>query len=235
MKGALDRMTITTPASGPAVVLLSGGLDSTTAAFLARASGFAVHALSFDYGQRHRRELDAAAQIARQFGSAEHRVIRVSLSEWAESSLTGTGSIPDQPDDTRIPSTWVPARNHIFLAIAHGYAEVIGAKAVYIGISQVDYSGYPDCRQEFLDAYQQAADLASKQFVEEGRSIPVIAPLLHLSKAETIRLGLSLGVDYGLTWSCYAGGDTPCGVCDSCRLRSAAFEAAGVADPLLNR
>lgn len=218
-----------------AVVLLSGGLDSTTTAYLARASGLAVHALSFDYGQRHRRELDAAAIIARQLGAVEHRVIRLGLSDWAGSSLTGTGSIPVQLDETGIPSTWVPARNHIFLAIAHGYAEVIGAKAVYIGISQVDYSGYPDCRKEFLDAYQRAADLASKQFVEDGRSIPVIAPLLHLSKVETIRLGLSLGVDYGFTWSCYAGGEIPCGVCDSCRLRAAAFETVGVPDPLLTR
>lgn len=226
-------MTIRTPTSGPAVVLLSGGLDSTTAAYLARASGFAVHALSFDYGQRHRRELEAAAKIARRLGASEHRVIRVGLSDWAGSSLTGTGSIPDQPDDSRIPSTWVPARNHIFLAIAHGFAEVIGAKAIYIGISQVDYSGYPDCRREFLDAYQRAADLASKQFDEEGVSIPVIAPLLHRSKAETIRIGLSLGIDYGITWSCYAGGSIPCGVCDSCRLRAAAFNSAGVADPLI--
>jgi 7-cyano-7-deazaguanine synthase len=228
-------MTIRTPAGNPAVVLLSGGLDSTTTAYLARASGLAVHTLSFDYGQRHRRELDAAARIAAHLGAAEHRVIQVGLSDWAGSSLTGTGPIPDQLDKARIPSTWVPARNHIFLAVAHGYAEAIGAKAVYIGISQVDYSGYPDCRKEFLDAYQRAADLASKQFVEEGRSIPVIAPLLHLSKVETIRLGLSLGVDYGLTWSCYAGGEIPCGVCDSCRLRAAAFEAAGIADPLLAR
>ncbi len=228
-------MTIRTPADNSAVVLLSGGLDSTTAAYLARASGLAVHALSFDYGQRHRRELDAAATVANRLGVAEHRVIQIGLSDWAGSSLTGTGPIPDQLDETRIPSTWVPARNHIFLAIAHGYAEAIGAKAVYIGTSQVDYSGYPDCRREFLDAYQRAADLASKQFVEEGRSIPVIAPLLYLSKAETIRLGLSLGVDYSLTWSCYAGGETPCGVCDSCRLRAAAFDAAGVPDPLLAR
>jgi 7-cyano-7-deazaguanine synthase len=216
-------------------VLLSGGLDSTTAAYLARASGFAVHALSFDYGQRHRRELDAAARIAARLGAADHRIIRLDLSEWAGSSLTGTGPIPDKPDDSRIPSTWVPARNHVFLAIAHGYAEVIGAHAVYIGVSQVDYSGYPDCRKAFLDAFQQAADLASKQFVEEGRSVPLIAPLLHLSKAETIQLGLSLGVDYGLTWSCYAGGDTPCGVCDSCRLRAAAFDDLGIADPLIAR
>ena len=202
-------MTMSTPTSKPAVVLLSGGLDSTTAAYLARASGFAVHALSFDYGQRHRRELDAAARVAERLGAVEHRIICLDLSEWAGSSLTGTGPIPDQPDDSRIPSTWVPARNHIFLAIAHGYAEVINAQAVYIGVSQVDYSGYPDCRKAFLDAFQQAADLASKQFVEEGRSIPVIAPLLHLSKAETIRLGSSLGVDYGLTSSCYAGGEPP--------------------------
>ncbi len=228
-------MTIRTPAGNSAVVLLSGGLDSTTTAYLARASGLAVHALSFNYGQRHRRELDAAAMVANRLGVAEHRVIQIGLSDWAGSSLTGTGPIPDQLVETRIPSTWVPARNHIFLAVAHGYAEAIGAKAVYIGISQVDYSGYPDCRREFLDAYQRAADLASKQFVEEGRSIPVIAPLLYLSKAETIRLGMSLGVDYGLTWSCYAGGETPCGVCDSCRLRAAAFEAAGVPDPLLAR
>lgn len=228
-------MAIGRPAREPAVVLLSGGLDSTTVAYLARASGFAIHALSFDYGQRHRRELDAAAEIARRLGAADHRIIQIALSDWAGSSLTGTGPIPDQPDDSRIPSTWVPARNHIFLAIAHGYAEVIGAKAMYIGISQVDYSGYPDCRKEFLDAYQRAADLASKQFVEDGRSIPVIAPLLQLSKLETIRLGLSLGVDYSLTWSCYAGSATPCGVCDSCRLRAAAFTDAGIEDPLLTR
>lgn len=216
-----------------AVVLLSGGLDSTTVAYLARASGYAIYALSFDYGQRHRRELDAAAAVARAVEAVEHRVVRIDLGGIGGSSLTGHGEIPTGGVTDGIPSTWVPARNHIFLAVASGYAEVVGARAIYIGVSQVDYSGYPDCRAEFLEAYQRAADLASKQFVEEGRSIPVVAPLLHLSKAGTVRLGLALGVDYGLTWSCYQGGESPCGECDSCRLRAAAFAAAGAVDPLV--
>mgnify|MGYP001221530815 FL=1 len=218
-----------------AVVLLSGGLDSTTVAYLARASGYAIYALSFDYGQRHRRELDAAAAVARAVEAVEHRVVRIDLAGIGGSSLTGHGEIPTGGVTGGIPSTWVPARNHIFLAVASGYAEVVGASVIYIGVSQVDYSGYPDCRAEFLEAYQRAADLASKQFVEEGRSIPVVAPLLHLSKAGTVRLGLALGVDYGLTWSCYQGGESPCGVCDSCRLRAEAFAAAGAVDPLVGR
>jgi 7-cyano-7-deazaguanine synthase len=226
-------MTSNRSISGPAVVLLSGGLDSTTAASLASFSGYAIHALSFDYGQRHRRELRSAGEIARRLGAADHRIIRLSLSDWSRSSLTGSGPIPTENDHTQIPSTWVPARNHIFLAVAHGYAETIDANAIYIGVSQVDYSGYPDCRGEFLSAYQRAANLASKQFVEHGKSIPVVAPFLHLQKAGIIRLGLTLGVDYSLTWSCYTGEDIPCGICDSCRLRSAAFDAAGVPDPLL--
>ncbi|MDI3339698.1 MAG: 7-cyano-7-deazaguanine synthase QueC [Sphaerobacter sp.] len=217
-----------------AVVLLSGGLDSTTVAYLARASGYAIYALSFDYGQRHRRELEAAAAVARAVDAVEHRVVRIDLGAIGGSSLTGDGHIPTTPEPGGIPSTWVPARNHIFLAVASGYAEVVGAQAVYIGVSQVDYSGYPDCRGEFLAAYQRAADLASKQFVETGRSIPVVAPLLYLSKAGAIQLGLALGVDYGLTWSCYRGEAVPCGVCDSCRLRAAAFAAVGVPDPLLD-
>ena len=215
-----------------AVVLLSGGLDSTTAAWLARASGFALYALSFDYGQQHRRELDAAARVAHAVEVIEHRVVHLNL-DWGGSALTGDGMIPVASDPGTIPSTWVPARNHIFLAIASGYAEVVGASAIYIGVSQVDYSGYPDCRGEFLDAFQHAANLASKQFVEEGRQIPVIAPLLHLSKAGTIRLGLALGVDYNLTWSCYRGGERPCGACASCRPRAPAFAGVGVPDPLL--
>lgn len=215
-----------------AVILLSGGLDSTTVAWLARASGFELCALSFDYGQRHRRELDAAERVAETLGVSEHQIVRMNLGDWSASSLTGQGDIPTSGVGVEIPSTWVPARNHIFLAVASGYAEVVGASAIYIGVSEVDYSGYPDCRGEFLDAFQRAADLASKQFVEEGRSIPVIAPFLYLPKSGVVRLGLSLGVDYALTWSCYLGGDAPCGVCDSCRLRAAAFEAAGEADPL---
>ena len=217
-----------------AVILLSGGLDSTTAAALARASNFDLFALSFDYGQRHRRELDAAKCVARAMGARQHQFVTMNLGEWTASSLTGQGEIPTELGDG-IPSTWVPSRNHIFLAVASGYAEAVGASAIYIGVSEVDYSGYPDCRGEFIDAFQRAADLASKQFVESGKSIPVLAPFLHLTKAGVVRLGLSLGVDYGLTWSCYQGGDEPCGVCDSCRLRAAAFAAIGETDPLVRR
>jgi 7-cyano-7-deazaguanine synthase len=222
------------PLHNRAVILLSGGLDSSTAAWLADSSGFELFALSFDYGQRHRRELDAAQQVADRLGVRQHQIVRLNLGDWGGSSLTGDGEIPTEPSGDEIPSTWVPARNHIFLAIASGYAEVVGARAMYIGVSEVDYSGYPDCRGEFIAAYQRAADLASKQFVEDGISIPVLAPFLHLPKSGVVRLGLTLGVDYGLTWSCYQGGEKPCGVCDSCRLRAAAFAEAGVADPLLD-
>lgn len=220
------------PGSRRAVVLLSGGLDSTTVAHLVHVTGQEIYALSFDYGQRHRRELDAAVAVARSVSAVEHRIVRVDLGSLGGSSLTGQGPIPRESAPGTIPTTWVPARNLIFLAIASGYAETVGAEAIYLGVSEVDYSGYPDCRGEFLDAYQRAADLASKQYVETGRRIPVIAPLLHLPKTGTVRLGLALGVDYGLTWSCYQGGVAPCGVCDSCRLRAAAFAEAGVADPL---
>ena len=226
-------MAENTPTHNRAVVLLSGGLDSSTAAWLARASGFELYALSFDYGQRHRKELAAAQEVASRLGVCRHQIVQINLGDWGGSSLTGDGDIPTEPSGDSIPSTWVPARNHIFLAIASGYAEVVGARAIYIGVSEVDYSGYPDCRGEFLAAFQHAADLASKQFVEDGISIPVLAPFLHLPKSGVVRLGLALGVDYGLTWSCYQGGDTPCGVCDSCRLRAAAFAEAGIPDPLL--
>lgn len=226
-------MTESMPSHNRAVILLSGGLDSSTAAWLARTSGFELYALSFDYGQRHRKELDAAKRIAAQLGVRQYQIVRINLGDWGGSSLTGDGDIPTEPSGDSIPSTWVPARNHIFLAIASGYAEVVGARAIYIGVSEVDYSGYPDCRAEFLDAYQHAADLASKQFVEDSISIPVLAPFLHLPKSGVVRLGLALGVDYGLTWTCYQDGETPCRVCDSCRLRAAAFAEAGVPDPLL--
>jgi 7-cyano-7-deazaguanine synthase len=221
------------PLHNRAVILLSGGLDSSTVASLARASGFELYALSFDYGQRHHKELDAAKRIATQLGVRRHQIVRINLGDWGGSSLTGDGDIPTESSGNAIPSTWVPARNHIFLAIASGYAEVVGARAIYIGVSEVDYSGYPDCCGAFLDAYQHAADLASKQFVEDGVSIPVLAPFLHLPKSGVVRLGLALRVDYGLTSTCYQDGETPCGVCDSCRLRAAAFAEAGVPDPLL--
>ena len=206
-----------------AVVLLSGGLDSTTVGYLARRSGYEIFALSIRYGQRHERELEAARAVCCALDVAEHRIVSLNFGNWS-SSLTGSGDLPTDGEDGAIPSTWVPMRNLIFLGIASGYAEVVRADAIYIGVSQVDYSGYPDCRAEFIDAYQCAADLASKQFVERGVSIPVIAPLMHLSKPNTIKLGLSLGVDYAMTWSCYEGGAEPCGVCDSCRIRDAAFK-----------
>jgi 7-cyano-7-deazaguanine synthase len=208
-----------------AVVLLSGGLDSTTVGWLARASGYEIYALTIRYGQRHEREIDASRQVAGALGVAEHRIVELDLGDWG-SSLTGSSALPAAGTTQGIPSTWVPMRNLVFLGIASGYAEVVGADAVFIGISQVDYSGYPDCRAEFISAYQRAADLASKQFVEHGRSIPVITPLMHLSKAGTILLGWKLGVDYSITWSCYEGAEQPCHVCDSCRIRDAAFREA---------
>ena len=206
-----------------AVVLLSGGLDSTTVAYLADRSGHEIYALSIQYGQRHERELEAARAVCDALNVAEHRVVSLEFGNWG-SSLTGSGDLPTDGGNSTIPTTWVPMRNLIFLGIASGYAEVVQANAIYVGVSQVDYSGYPDCRAEFLSAYQQAADLASKQFVERGISIPVVAPLMHLSKPNTIKLGLNLGVDYAMTWSCYDGGAEPCGVCDSCRIRQAAFK-----------
>lgn len=215
-----------------AVILLSGGLDSTTLAYLLAAYGFQLYGLSFRYGQRHERELEAARAVAERLGFVEHRIVTLDLAQWGGSSLVGAGEIPSEPT-TGIPSTYVPVRNLVFLSIAHAYAEAIDADAVAIAVSQVDYSGYPDCRGEFLAAYQQAADLASRRFAETGRRIPVLAPFLDVPKAAIVRLGLRLGVDYRLTWSCYRGGERPCGTCDSCRLRARAFAEAGVPDPLL--
>ncbi len=214
------------------VILLSGGLDSTTLAYLLAAYGFQLYGLSFRYGQRHERELEAARAVAERLGFVEHRIVTLDLAQWGGSSLVGAGEIPSEPT-TGIPSTYVPVRNLVFLSIAHAYAEAIDADAVAIAVSQVDYSGYPDCRGEFLAAYQQAADLASRRFAETGRRIPVLAPFLDVPKAAIVRLGLRLGVDYRRTWSCYRGGERPCGTCDSCRLRARAFAEAGVPDPLL--
>lgn len=205
-----------------AVVLLSGGVDSTTTAYLAHRAGAEIYALTVRYGQRHEREVEAARRICREIGVAEHRIASIEFGDWA-SALTGSDELPTDGPGDGIPSTWVPMRNLIFLSMASAYAEVVNADAIYVGVSQVDYSGYPDCRKEFIDAYQGAADLASKQFVEEGLTIPVITPLMHLSKVETIQLGMSLGVNFDLTWSCYAGGAEPCGECDSCHIRDAAF------------
>lgn len=222
-----------------AVVLLSGGLDSYTAAAVARRDGFDVHALSIRYGQRHHQELAAAARVAAALGVARHLVLDLDLSAMGGSALTSPdiGVPKDRAIDAAdIPSTYVPARNTIFLSIALGWAEVLGASDIYIGVNALDYSGYPDCRPEFIRAFEQLAQLATRAGVE-GRPFRIHTPLLMLSKADIITLGQSLGLDYGLTLSCYdpdAAG-RPCGHCDSCQLRAAGFAAAGVPDPAAAR
>ena len=217
-----------------AVVLLSGGLDSTTVLAHAQSKGYECYAISFDYAQRHQKELEAAKNIAQHFKVREHKIVDCFfLSDLGQSSLTDKKiSVPKfNAQDTSIPSTYVPARNTIFLSLALGWAEVLGAQAIFIGVSSVDYSGYPDCRPEFIQAYQQLADQALKRSVE-GDPIEIIAPLVHLSKAQTISLGQSLGVDYSLTISCYNFvKDKACGVCDSCLFRAQGFSDAGVVDP----
>jgi 7-cyano-7-deazaguanine synthase len=220
-----------------AVVLLSGGLDSYTAAAVAKRDGFALFALSINYGQRHARELDASRAVARALAVERHLELDIDLSKIGGSSLTSSHiQVPkDQPiDPDVIPSTYVPARNTIFLSLALGWAEVIGAADIFIGVNALDYSGYPDCRPDFIQAFERLARLATRAGVE-GRPLSIHTPLITLSKADIIRLGLSLGLDYGLTHSCYDplpdGG--PCRRCDSCRLRAAGFAEAGATDPLI--
>ena len=215
-----------------AVVLLSGGLDSATTLAIARQEGFECHALSFDYGQRHKTELVAARRVARSLGAFEHKVATLDMGFIGGSALTDPGlSVPNTPT-TGIPITYVPARNTVFLAMALAWAEVLGACELFIGVNAVDYSGYPDCRPAFLQAFEALANLATKAGVE-GEGFHIRAPLLHLSKAEIIKVGLGLGVDYRETFSCYAPkeGGRPCGVCDACRLRSKGFADAGLVDP----
>ena len=220
-----------------AVVLLSGGLDSYTAAAVAKRDGFSIAALSINYGQRHVRELEAARAVARALGATRHLELTLDLTTIGGSALTSTAiDVPkDQPIDPHvIPSTYVPARNTIFLSLALGWAEVLGSSDIYIGVNALDYSGYPDCRPEFIRAFEQLARVATRAGVE-GRQLHLHTPLIQLSKAEIIRLGLSLGLDYGLTHSCYdpqADGRS-CGHCDSCRLRAAGFADAGANDPLI--
>jgi 7-cyano-7-deazaguanine synthase len=222
------------------VVLLSGGLDSTTAAALARKEGWTIYALTVNYGQVHAREIDAARRVATWLGAAEHREISVDLSSFGGSSLVGDGAIPKtsnlQPSNPEIPSTYVPARNTVMLSLALAWAEVIGADRIVIGVNALDYSGYPDCRPEFVRAFEALAEVATRAGVE-GARFRVHTPLIQLSKAEIIRRGIALGLDYGLTHSCYdpAPSGLPCGHCDSCVLRAKGFAAAGVADPLLLR
>jgi 7-cyano-7-deazaguanine synthase len=219
-------------AAKKAVVLVSGGLDSATVLAMARRQGYACYAVSFDYGQRHRAELAAAARVAAALGAAEHKVITLDLAGIGGSALTDPAiAVPEQPGKG-IPVTYVPARNTVFLALALGWAEVLEAQDIFIGVNAVDYSGYPDCRPEFIAAFAKLAALATKAGIE-GRPFQVHTPLLHLSKAEIIRAGMELGVDYGATVSCYQADDQgrACGRCDACRLRRAGFAAAGIADP----
>lgn len=215
-----------------AVVLLSGGLDSATALAIARAQGYACHALSMDYGQRHRAELEAAARLARSLGAVEHKSISIGLDAIGGSALTDQAIPVPEQDTSGIPVTYVPARNTVLLALALGWAEVLEAEAIFIGVNAVDYSGYPDCRPAFIDAFQRLAALATKAGVE-GRAMDIQAPLIRLTKAEIIRKGVDLGVDYALTVSCYQADEQgrACGRCDSCRLRAQGFADAGIADP----
>ncbi len=215
-----------------AVVLVSGGLDSATVLAIAREQGFQCHALSFDYGQRHRVELAASDAVAHALGAAEHRTVKLDLRQFGGSALTDDAiDVPVVPGEG-IPVTYVPARNTVFLSLALAWAEVLEARDIFIGVNAVDYSGYPDCRPEFIAAFEQMANLATRAGVE-GRRFTVHAPLIAMTKAEIIRAGTALGVDYGKTLSCYnpdAEGRA-CGVCDSCRLRAAGFAVAGVPDP----
>jgi 7-cyano-7-deazaguanine synthase len=220
-----------------AVLLLSGGLDSYTAGAIAKAQGHALYALTIRYGQVHAREVEAARQVARALGVDRHLELDVPLSKIGGSALVGDGAIPkDRPlDGPGIPSTYVPARNTVFLSLAMGWAEVVGAEAIVIGVNALDYSGYPDCRPEYLRAFEHVAALATRAGVE-GRSLTILAPLLEMTKADIIRRGLALGVDYGLTLSCYdpSAEGRPCRHCDSCRLRARGFAEAGAADPALD-
>jgi 7-cyano-7-deazaguanine synthase len=215
-----------------AVILLSGGLDSATTLAIARKAGYDCYALSVEYGQRHAAELVASERVARHLGVVEHRRARVDLGQFGGSALTDEHIAVPESSAEGIPATYVPARNTVMLALALGWAEVLDADAVYVGVNAIDYSGYPDCRPAFVEAFQALANVATKRAVE-GRSIRVEAPLLHLSKAEIIRLGTSLGVDYSLTVSCYQADSDgrACGRCDACRFRAEGFREACVADP----
>src|SRR5712671_5169241 len=222
----------------PAVVLLSGGLDSATTAASALAEGYRLFALSVDYGQRHRFELEAAARLAKSLGVERHVVASVGLDRFGGSALTDDISVPMDRDEYEIshgiPITYVPARNTVFLSLALGYAEVVGAADLFIGVNAIDYSGYPDCRPEFIAEFEKLANLATKAGVEKSISFRIHTPLIELTKAEIIRRGMELGVDYGLTHSCYAPSKTgvSCGRCDACQLRLKGFAEAGLTDPI---
>ncbi|WP_367607582.1 7-cyano-7-deazaguanine synthase QueC [Legionella sp. W05-934-2] len=218
-----------------AVVLLSGGLDSATCVAIAKQQGFDVHALSFSYGQRHAVELQAAKRVAHHLGVKQHHIVDMDLAKFGGSALTdNTINVPDYQETNHIPVTYVPARNLIFLSMATALAETLNARDIFIGISSVDYSGYPDCRPDFIKSFQQTATLGTKMGTE-GQSVTIHSPLQHLSKAETVKLGINLGVDYGLTVSCYQANKqgAACGRCDSCHYRKQGFKQAGIKDPTI--
>jgi 7-cyano-7-deazaguanine synthase len=217
-----------------AVVLLSGGVDSSTALAVARSGGYLPFALSFDYGQRHRVELESARRVARSMGVRDHLVIRFDMGAIGGSALTSGIEIPEGGPADEIPATYVPARNTIFLSFALAWAEVLEAPDIFIGANAVDYSGYPDCRPEYIRAFEHMANLATRASVEGGVRFRIHAPLIRMTKAEIIKTGLALGLDYSITWSCYdpRPDGAPCRRCDSCRLREKGFREAGVAEPL---
>ncbi len=235
MEAATSEAQVTRPRC---VVLLSGGVDSTTCLAIARHDGFAPYALSFSYGQRHSVELDAAQRVATALGVVEHIVVDIDLRQFGGSSLTADIDVPKDRDEATlagsIPNTYVPARNTVFLSFGLAWAETLGAQDIYIGVNAIDYSGYPDCRPEYIHAFETMANLATKAGVEGRQRLTIRTPLMEMSKAQIIQQGTQLGVDYGLTMSCYdpGPGGVPCGGCDSCRLRSKGFAEAGLTDPL---
>ncbi len=222
--------------SKKAVVLLSGGLDSTTALAIAHQQGFELHTLSFDYGQRHQREVDAATAVAHHYNVQQQKTVKIDLRAFGGSALTADIPVPHERSmeamSHDIPITYVPARNTVFLSFALAYAEVSGADDIFLGINAIDYSGYPDCRPEYLQAYEQMANLATKATTQDGRKFHIHAPLMYMNKAEIIRTGIQLAVPYALTWSCYEGGELACGTCDSCLLRLNGFAEVGLQDPI---
>ncbi|MEW5909334.1 MAG: 7-cyano-7-deazaguanine synthase QueC [Thermodesulfobacteriota bacterium] len=221
----------------PCVVLASGGIDSTTAMAMAKAEGFEIFALTFDYGQRHRQELESATKVVKSLGVRDHLILKIELNRIGGSALTGSVEVPKDRDArdmaTHIPVTYVPARNTIFLSYALAWAEVLGSADIFIGVNALDYSGYPDCRPEYIHAFESMANLATRSGVEGKTRLVIHTPLIHMTKAQIILSGTALGVDYSLTHSCYdpASEGRPCGRCDSCILRSKGFHEAGIPDP----
>ena len=219
-----------------AIVLLSGGLDSTTALYVAKQQGFdEIYALTFEYGQKHDKELRCARTVAKAAGVKEHKTVQLMLNQWKGCSLTDDSmKIEDgNINRTDVPDTYVPARNMVFLSVAASYADALGITDIFIGVSEVDYSGYVDCREEFIKAMEYAINMGTVLGAEKKQKITLHAPFMHMTKAEEIKLGQSLGVDFGLTWTCYRGDEKPCGKCDSCLLRAKAFAEAGITDPLM--